>query len=585
MQRFYFLLLVICAVMISACEKERFEFVKDKVEEYRADVYGIVKDEAGLPVAGAKVSMNGTVTTTDKNGVYLFDGARVNNVQNTVTVTQNGFFEGNRSFLINRNGTAKLEHILLAQVFNQSFPAANGGQVKDGAVTLDFPANAIMVEATGATYQGTVQVAIRYVDPLSVTMSEEMPGNMTGLNEIGQVEVLQTFGMMAVELRSPSGEKLQVKTGMTVKATADIVDASRATAPAAVPMWHFDLEKGYWIKEGQAVRKGDTYEAQLSHFSWWNYDISLPSVIAKGRVLDQDGNALDAHVWFIVPGQFGGHGNTHPDGTFIGPVSQGVVMTLKIIVNSSATCSGAVVYSQQVGPYNADVDLGDITVTLPQGQQFFTIEGEFVDCNDQPVTSGYVILDGDIREFVPLVNGQLNYSTGTCLSNLQVTLVGFDEGAVKVSNTITLNGLALHNVGQVKICQALDQYLEVKNATLGINNTYLDFNLSSIDSVFKRTNFLEMSLNQNKEFEQFLLEWDSVPSGNPIEFLIGSYPLKNAWAYYLPSNISYGFVSGTVNITKGGVRGEYVEGNYTMVLFNGVTNSNETFSGSFRKKV
>lgn len=584
MQRFYFLLLLICAALFSACEKERFEFVKDPVKEYSARVYGIVKDENGQPVAGAKVTMDGAITSTDKNGVYVFSFARVNSVHNTVTVTKDGFFEGNRSFLSNQNGTVKLEHILLAQQFLQSFQASEGGTVYDRALDLDFPANAIMVAATGAPYQGTVLVAMRYVDPLSATMSEEMPGNMTGLNENGQVEVLQTFGMMAVELRSPTGEKLQVKTGMTVKATTDIVDASRATAPATVPMWHFDLEKGYWIKEGQAVRVGDRYEAQLSHFSWWNYDISLPSVIAKGRVLDNNGVPVDAHVWFIVPGQFGGHGNTNPDGTFIGPVSQGVVMTLKIVMPGSS-CMNALVYTQQVGPYNTDVDLGDIIVTLPQGPLFYQIEGDFVDCNDQPVNAGYVILDGDIHGFVPLVNGKLNYSNVTCLSSPQVTLVGYDEGAVKISSPVTLSGLGPHNVGQVKICQALDQYLEVKNTTLGMNNTYLEFDLNSVDSVTKKINYLNLSFDKNKEFEAYDFEWISTSSGGLIEYLAGTYPMNYAFVYYLPTNLSYSFVSGTVNITRPAVRGEYVEGNYTMVMRNTLTNANETFTGSFRKKV
>lgn len=584
MQRFYFLLLVICAVMISACEKERFEFVKDKVEEYRADVYGIVKDEAGLPVVGAKVSMNGTVTTTDKNGVYLFDGARVNNVQNTVTVTKNGFFEGNRSFLINRNGTARLEHILLAQVFNQSFPAANGGQVKDGAVTLDFPANAIMVEATGATYQGTVQVAIRYVDPLSATMSEEMPGNMTGLNETGQVEVLQTFGMMAVELRSPSGEKLQVKTGMTVKATADIVDASRATAPAAVPMWHFDLEKGYWIKEGQAVRKGDTYEAQLSHFSWWNYDISLPSIIAKGRVLDQDGNAVDAHVWFIVPGQFGGHGNTHPDGTFSGAVGKGVILNLTITVKGD-NCVPEVVYSQVVGPFNSDTDLGDIIVALPQNKQFFTVKGEFLDCLYQPVSTGYVIFKGGIDAFVPLVNGQLNFTTNMCNTNGQVTLVGFDEGATKVTNPITLIGNGPHQLWQERICEPLNQFLEIKNPTLGLDKKYLEFEILSHDSIASKVNFLYLNSIQILEFEQFTMSWQSPLTGTDIDYRVGRYSIDRAFVYYLPSNTNYDFVNGTITITKGALRGEYLEGNYEVVMKNSQTGVTEVFTGNFRKLI
>ena len=80
-----------------------------------------------------------------------------------------------------------------------------------------------------------------------------------------------------------SGEKLQLKTGKTAEIAAQIPAKILGEAPSEIAMWYFDNGLGLWKEEGKAKKENGKYIANVSHFSCWNYDYYLPSIILSGQ--------------------------------------------------------------------------------------------------------------------------------------------------------------------------------------------------------------------------------------------------------------------------------------------------------------
>ncbi|MBL0119422.1 MAG: hypothetical protein IPP89_10685 [Saprospiraceae bacterium] len=154
-------------------------------------------------------------------------------------------------------------------------------------MTLDFPADAIAMASNNTPYSGTVMVAMKYLDPNQSSIYTQMPGDLVGINAANQIAGMTTYGMVAVELQTPSGSTLQLAPGKKVNMSTKLSGDVLAKAPSTIPLWYYDENLGYWKEEGEAKLINDTYVGEVTHFTYWNYDSQLPSIILSGKVVDQ----------------------------------------------------------------------------------------------------------------------------------------------------------------------------------------------------------------------------------------------------------------------------------------------------------
>ena len=95
-----------------------------------------------------------------------------------------------------------------------------------------------------------------------------------------------------VELRDASGNPLQLAPGK--KAILKL--PAPANSPATSPLWHFNEKYGLWIQAGVATKTGDTYTAEVNHFSTWNFDSGIPGFTLDLQFKDPLGNALSGVI-------------------------------------------------------------------------------------------------------------------------------------------------------------------------------------------------------------------------------------------------------------------------------------------------
>ena len=356
LSRLLFLLLCI-SIAIIACREDEIGFIPSDDTEVisTVDLTGFIADPDGIPVEGATVLYNSVQAITDANGNYVLSNVEVSSRHASLEVTKPGYFSGSRSFRTQNAGT--LFHRTTLVPFGEPLNFTGGsGSVENNLVSIDFPENSVMDEATGELYTGDVDIFIKHIG----TDEFSMPGDLTSINENDELEVLQSYGMVFVEMYAEDGRKLNVAEGMTVAMTYEIPQELLSTAPETIPMWFFDYDTGIWREEGEARREGSRWIGEVSHFSCWNFDLNVASVVVTGQIVQSNGGQSQYYVTFLNEDNKGGRGSAKADGSFSGRVEAGAPLEFTIRY-TEANCD-TIVHQETVGPFNQDTDLGDIII-------------------------------------------------------------------------------------------------------------------------------------------------------------------------------------------------------------------------------
>ncbi|MBK9024181.1 MAG: carboxypeptidase regulatory-like domain-containing protein [Saprospiraceae bacterium] len=582
------LLFTILSLLVSSCVKEESDFIKgEQGHTYTSNILGIVIDEEGQPIKDANVTFNGVTKTTDENGVYQFKDVEVSDRHSNLRIKKDAYFDGSRAFMTNRKANISLKVILLKKDFDQSFESANGGSLKESNITVEFPSNGIVVESTGEKYTGQVNVAIKYMDPTSETIFDEMPGNLTGLNTAQAEVVLTTYGMVSIEMQSSTGQKLQIASGKKVIINNKVPNELLDKAPSTIPLWYFDENLGYWIEEGEAHLVNDTYVGDVGHFSCWNYDSELPSIILNGRVKDQRGQPInDAQIRIKISGQtIGVGGTTNSDGLFNGRVPKDQLLDIEISISSN-DCN-TIVYNEHIGPFSSNTSLNDIIVNLGSFNNIINVDitGEVVDCNFGNVQNGYVKITTITGQghILPIENGLVNGSFISCKSMDNITIQAFDIENIQSSELTEVNVNLLIDFGTIIACGVIPTYVKVKIPELSIDTIFV----GDVVGLYGGDTIALLSFDSGMNIPRILFSfgWDLVPIGTVTT---GTYPLKPNFFSNLtiidPTQVNYPLIGGEVTITKGGEFSidSRVEGTYKTTFINPENNEICHLSGSFR---
>ena len=335
---------------------------------------GEVLDENNNPVEGAVVTLLSETTQTDENGWFEFLDINLGENHTYVEVLAPGYFAGSRS-IIPSVGVNKVSIKLLPHATIGTVDSELGGAVDFNEVKIDFTGG--FVSENGATYSGKVTVQGTYLNPLSEDITEIMPGSLRAAGTEGET-YLKTFGMIGIELVGEGGEKLELAEGATAQIEMPIQASMQADAPAIIPLWHFDEEKGFWVEEGTAQRDGDKYIGEVSHFSFWNIDIKVPSVTSSARIVDQYGIPLaNCRVTISSPNAGSRSGYTCSEGRLKSIMPANVPLELSI---TEVHGSSQVTVSKDIEPLRNDEDLGDIEIVVPEP---LTVSGTIRGCNGE----------------------------------------------------------------------------------------------------------------------------------------------------------------------------------------------------------
>jgi hypothetical protein len=460
MKRSYIILFALISVLSFNCQKETSADgfgetpgtpSKDPVT---ATVQGNVIDENGAAASGVSIKVGNKVVQTDAKGYFRIIKASLDKTASLVTGEKPGYFKSYRTF----QATDAANHIKIKLVKRKltGTISASGGEVTlANGSKVSLPANAV-VKAAGGTYTGDVRVYAAYIDPTANDIDAAVPGSFMADNTQGDRVILASYGMMAVELESAASEKLQIADGKEAVLTMQIPTSLQASAPSSISLWFVNEETGIWKEQGKAERSGNMYTGRVTHFSFWNCDIGLPTVTLTLSLKNEKRLPL-LHTGVRLKGTVNGaltqaYGFTDSAGRVSGLVLAGQTLTLEVV---NDRCNN-VVYTTTVGPFTANTNIGTITISSATAS-IVTIKGKVLDCSGAAASNGTALISVENSSYYVSTNQQGEFSMayikcGT--SGQPVSIIGIDNAGVQQGNTanFTLGTLPELNAGNLVAC-------------------------------------------------------------------------------------------------------------------------------------
>lgn len=518
----------------------------DITTKINTTVSGFVTDDNDLAVIGATVTVGTSNTVTDKYGFFEIKNALVIKEIALVKVDHPDYFKATKSFIAQSGKSAFFRIKLLPTTYIGSIDINKGGNLIQYATgfIISLPAKAILNAATNLPVEGWVDIKAKWIDPTDPATSRTMPGDLRGIDTNRQTRLLASYGMVAIELRSPSGELLKLKPGKKATLTFPIAPTLLASAPSEIPLWYFDETLGLWRQQGKAVKNGNNYIGDVSHFSFWNCDISSNFVKFNCTVTDQSGNPLPntlVKISAVDNPQYAANDYTDTSGYVGGLIPQNKQLLLEVYDFYCPTP----IFSQQINSGTTDISFG--TIVVPPNQVAL-ITGNIVNCNNLPVTDGYILLFGKgVFSRYPVDNlGNFKIHSSICTNSL--LLLANDNGLSQSGLPLSLSLTpGLNNIGTISACGVSTQQF-IKYTLDGVETYSLIQIGGSSTSIFGAYYFLEIYnykiINFTDGNEVRLLT--NLAIGENTEYLIAS-PIQ----VYItedggPGQFLAGYFSGTV---------------------------------------
>lgn len=415
------------------------------MESGNAKVTGIIVTGTGAPLPGVQVTANnGTAVSTDNSGSFSIDNAAFTDGRIFVLCKKDGYFNSSKGAIAHDGAVTTVKLTMMSKQDVRSVVSSAGvNTTTNDGFHIQIPENSI-VTAAGANYNGTVKMALRYINPASASIADQMPGgDFKAINNEHKDVQLYSYGAVEVELKSAAGENLQLKTGTEATLTVPIAARQRATAPQNIPLWYFDEGKGKWIEDGSAQKQGNQYTGKVKHFTPWNLDVEGPWSIVNGHITSScDGLAMGGVTVRI------GQGSAIADEKgfyeMYVPASQALTGNVSVFADNSVG-SGNV----NIAPISAGKTK---TVDIQTGCGAVMLTGRLVQAGDKPIwgTVGIKTPKGNFTA----ITGQDGKFTQPVPASAAILVTGYaHDGEQSAEIPVNTPATGTKDIGQITVAK------------------------------------------------------------------------------------------------------------------------------------
>ena len=466
MKKFQFLLaLFLLSIAFSSCNpndddttntNNNNNFSENFGAKADRDFIGQVVDTNNQPIPNVTVKIGTSTIQTDINGVFIINQANVNERFAYITAKKVGFIDGSRA-MVPTNGKNNVRIMMIPNTTISTIQSGVSSEVALPSGTKVVFDGAFETE-TGIAYSGSVAVSMFHLAASNENISSLMPGMLYAQATDGSAKVLETFGMMQVELKGSAGQKLQIAKTHSAQISMPIDASQLATSPSSIPLWHFDEENGYWKQEGVATKIGNNYVGNVSHFSWWNCDAQFPTVTLTVKVVDVNGNPISNLIVGLTY-QNVRTGVTDNNGQVSGLIPANQTLTLNVY--SYTQCATLTINTMSIGPFSVNTILPDIVLNTSVDNLTTLVQGNLLKCDNTNVTNGYVSLYSRNQTLLTTVtNGTFSFNTTYCSSATDFKLKGIDYDNLQSTDAITYNFTTpITNIGNLNTCNSITEFI------------------------------------------------------------------------------------------------------------------------------
>ncbi|MGA2298259.1 MAG: carboxypeptidase-like regulatory domain-containing protein [FCB group bacterium] len=365
-------------------------------------VTGKVVTTNNAGVIGAEIRVGNAVTYSNEWGDYILIGVPVG-THVVISFKLANYASTFKVVAVKANKNSYIDAALLPIGKSLQVNATTGGSVAFGGASVNLPANGI-VDSKGNAFKGNVTVQATYFDPTNALFFGCFPGEFKGTRTDNSETMIESFGYVSVELYNGT-EKMQLAQGSQAKIIIPIPAMLQAKAPQSIILWYFDETQGKWMEQGTAVKSGNNYEGNVSHFTDWNADMTTLSSYLSGKVVDGNGNPISCVAIYGQGADYTGASNvsTSDDGSFLLPVkanSNVSVFAKYYTYTSPATNYG----TPDVGQ---TTNIGNIVLNVDT-MNCVIITGRLIDNGNNPLPGVYLKLFDSTLKLVYLLYNTSN---------------------------------------------------------------------------------------------------------------------------------------------------------------------------------
>ena len=410
---------------------------------------GTITDTSGNKLENVQITIGNTTTVTNNNGLFILNDVAVFENFAYIKAQKEGYIDGSRVVLPKTDGVNSINIVLFQKDVIATVSSGETSQVSlPNGAEVNFGGN--FTTASGNAYNGQVDVVLHYISPNSEETFAQMPGSLFAQTTANEARALETYGMLSVNLFSPAGEELNINSNSP--ATIEFpVDASQTSiAPETINLWYFDEENGYWKEEGQAIKEGNKYVAEVTHFTWWNCDIPFDSIDFCFSISPLH---TDTTVPYYIEIRRASNNQLIYFGDVLAYEAQcGLVPRneeiLVSVYGSSPDCNDQLVHSETLGGYATDTT---VDISFTEDIITTTITGIATNCDGDSITNGYIYINS--ANTYSITDGTISIAYLNCSpETIIIQVLDFDTGTWAIIDNVTVNGNAV-NLGTISTCE------------------------------------------------------------------------------------------------------------------------------------
>ncbi len=256
----------------------------------------VIDADTDNDLAGVTVQLGTHSATTDANGEFTL--ANLQAAQRAVVqLSKSGYVDEFEIVRLIGGVDADIEVEMAETGTTETIDAGVNNTITDGGADITISADSL-VNADGSTFTGQATVEFTAFDPV---FDDSFPGDYEGVQNDGTVVPIKSYGYFNIDASDDEGNPLNLQSGSDATVTVSVSPGLQASAPATIPLWHFDEATGQWDEVGTGTYNSATqqYEGQIPHFSYWNFDHIIAPAYISGTVTDCEGKPV-ANATVIV---------------------------------------------------------------------------------------------------------------------------------------------------------------------------------------------------------------------------------------------------------------------------------------------
>lgn len=562
--------------------------------DIRTTITGTIVDDNFRPLAGVDIQLYNDQTTTTADGRFTFTGIIVPSTGALIKYAKPGYRAANRHFLPLAGG----DFDVVLQL-EQTFVAGTIDATTGGAVSLPSGVRLFIrpgsVLQNGGTYTGSVNVGLYWDNPNTIPEMIQSAGNTPAYDDNGELLSLESYGMIGLEMTTPSGIPLQVNSSNPALLSFPIDNNSVEISPDSIPLWILNEEEVAWVELADITREEGRYIAPVTIGGTYNCDVPYPANRICGRIITEDGEPFQhtSYAINVAGGQIVHAFYTDCNGNFCALVPKDTELELSI----QNPCDSSSRISIPIGPFNQDSEVfDDYVIPINAARTAVNVTS----CNGTPFAEGLTYVEAFGNQLItsfasPDANGNTAIVAAICMPPEEIYMQAATLDSRHTSQLIRRsadNELPLDLI----ICSELEN---LESFTLNIDGSDIMIEEASLlyrpstDTPIKY--YIRAGRSENDRDMNLLIGLSELSPGtyNPPAALASVFDTEAGGAYN--SGISYRCPSQacdfSLTITDVGPDSAWVSGNFSFTAerYNNQTQqveaTNISITGTFRKNI